>query len=119
MKSIFVTGAASGIGRATAQLFGGRGFAVGCWDVDVDGARTVAEALPNASHGRLDVTNEESWSAAIADFEASYGRMDVWRAAHGRSLHYIPQFDVSLLGRLSAVPAVTRTIMNFLAKRDG
>lgn len=77
MKSIFVTGAASGIGRASALLFGRRGFAVGCYDIDVDGARKVAEAIPNASHGRIDVANEESWTAAIADFESAYARMDV------------------------------------------
>ncbi|MFO0736094.1 MAG: SDR family oxidoreductase [Labilithrix sp.] len=77
MKTIFVTGAASGIGRATALLFGRRGFAVGCYDIDVDGARKVAEAIPNASHGRIDVSNEESWTAAVSDFEGAYGRMDV------------------------------------------
>lgn len=77
MKSIFVTGAASGIGRATALLFGGRGFAVGCWDIDVEGARAVAASIPSGSHGRIDVANEESWTAAIADFTSAYGRMDV------------------------------------------
>lgn len=78
MRAIFVTGAASGIGRATARLFGRRGFTVGCYDVDVEGARAVAEAIGAPSfHGRLDVTNEESWTTAVADFEAKTGRMDV------------------------------------------
>ena len=36
-KTIFVTGAASGIGKCTALLFGKRGWRVGCYDVDVDG----------------------------------------------------------------------------------
>ncbi|MBX3189050.1 MAG: SDR family oxidoreductase [Labilithrix sp.] len=67
-KTIFITGAASGIGAATARLFGARGYRVGCYDIDVDGARTVAEALPSASHGRVDVTSEESWKTAVADF---------------------------------------------------
>ena len=77
MKSIFVTGAASGIGRATALLFGRRGYSVGCYDIDVDGARKVAESMNSASHGRIDVSNEESWAAAVSDFESAYGRMDV------------------------------------------
>lgn len=77
MKSILVTGAASGIGRATALLFGRRGFAVGCYDIDVDGAQKVAEQIPNARHGRLDVANEESWAAALGDFETAYARLDV------------------------------------------
>lgn len=79
MKTIFVTGAASGIGKATALLFGRRGWFVGAYDVDVDGARRVAEDVgARSSHGRLDVTNGESWKSALADFEgASGGRMDV------------------------------------------
>ena len=83
MKAIFVTGAASGIGRATSMLFARRGFRVGCYDVDVEGVRKVAEEIDAAAgasltcHGRIDVTNEESWTAALADFDAHTRRMDV------------------------------------------
>jgi NAD(P)-dependent dehydrogenase (short-subunit alcohol dehydrogenase family) len=78
MRAIFVTGAASGIGRATAILFGRRGFKVGCYDVDVEGAQAVAREIGSeTSYGRIDVTNEESWAAAVADFESSVGRLDV------------------------------------------
>lgn len=78
-RSIFVTGAASGIGKAAALLFGQRGFFVGCYDVDVEGARRVAEAIgANACDGRIDVTSAESWQLAVADFEAHTSkRMDV------------------------------------------
>lgn len=77
-KTILVTGAASGIGRAAARLFGSRGFFVGCYDVDVEGARRVAEDVGSATHGRLDVTSEESWKTAVADFEtATSGRLHV------------------------------------------
>src|SRR5512140_2346878 len=54
-KTIFVTGAASGIGKATALLFGSKGWRVGCYDVDVEGARTVAAQLEGAAHGGADV----------------------------------------------------------------
>ena len=83
MKAIFVTGAASGIGRATSLLFARRGFRVGCYDIDVEGVRRVAEEVDAAAgmslacHGRIDVTNEESWGAALADFERHTHRMDV------------------------------------------
>lgn len=79
MKTIFVTGAASGIGKATALLFGRRGWFVGCYDVDVEGTRRVAEEIGHrASHGRVDVTNAESWRTALSDFESSGGgKMDV------------------------------------------
>lgn len=79
-KTLFVTGAASGIGKATARLFGQRGWRVGCYDIDVDGARTVAEAIGSsgsATHGRIDVTSEESWKTAIADFVGASARLDV------------------------------------------
>jgi NAD(P)-dependent dehydrogenase (short-subunit alcohol dehydrogenase family) len=79
MKTIFVTGAASGIGKASALLFGRRGWFVGCYDIDVDGARRVAAEIgTRASDGRVDVTNAESWKTALSDFEAvAGGRMDV------------------------------------------
>ncbi len=77
MRSILVTGAASGIGRATAIVFARRGFRVGCYDVDVEGASRVAATIGGAVHGRLDVTSEESWDAALADFEAHAHRLDV------------------------------------------
>jgi len=77
-KAIFVTGAASGIGRAAALLFGRRGYRVGCYDIDIEGAARIAAELPSASHGRLDVTREESWKTAVLDFASSSGeRIDV------------------------------------------
>jgi NAD(P)-dependent dehydrogenase (short-subunit alcohol dehydrogenase family) len=77
-KTIFVTGAASGIGKATSLLFGRKGWLVGCYDLDVDGARKVAEEIGKGTfHGRIDVTSEESWKAAIADFRGTSGTLDV------------------------------------------
>ncbi len=79
-KTLFVTGAASGIGKATALLFGERGWRVGCYDVDVDGAQRVAEAIRapgSAAHGRIDVTSEESWSTAVSDFVGHGAQLDV------------------------------------------
>lgn len=79
MKSIFVTGAASGIGRATALLFGRRGWFVGCYDVDLEGARrTKDEVGDHACHGLLDVRSAEGWRVAVSDFAGRAGeRMDV------------------------------------------
>jgi len=44
-KSIFVTGAASGIGRETALLFAERGWLVGLFDVNEKELRVVAETI--------------------------------------------------------------------------
>jgi NAD(P)-dependent dehydrogenase (short-subunit alcohol dehydrogenase family) len=79
-KTIFVTGAASGIGKQTALLFGRKGWKVGCYDVDVEGAQKVAEEIgKGTAYGRIDVTNEESWRTAVADFTGptQQGDLDV------------------------------------------
>lgn len=77
-KAIFITGAASGIGKATATLFSQRGWRVGCYDIDADGAQTVAQTLgPSCSHGHVDVTSEASWRSAIADFTSDTAELDV------------------------------------------
>ena len=75
-RSILITGAARGIGRATAELFLSRGWRVGMYDVD---AATVAEAAggrPLAVAGQLDVRDAEAWGRTLETFCAN-GRLDV------------------------------------------
>lgn len=79
-KSIFVTGAASGIGKATAKLFADRSWFVGVYDVNEDGlAETVKEiGEENCVSAKLDVRSREDWNAAIDAFgKATDGRMTV------------------------------------------
>lgn len=78
--SIFITGAASGIGKATAKLFASRGYFVGLYDVNVDGVRELAASLGDeaAIAGPLDVRDRDAWRTAIDAFGArTGGRMDV------------------------------------------
>lgn len=78
--AIFVTGAASGIGRACAELFARRGWFVGLYDLDADGVAALAAALGegNAAWGALDVGDPEAWEGALAHFWAHSGqRLDV------------------------------------------
>ena len=79
-KAILITGAASGIGRATAQLFAGHGWFVGCFDRDA-GALAGLKAELGAANGLfqpLDVTAHDDFRAAIAAFGAATGgQMDV------------------------------------------
>ena len=81
-KSIFITGAASGIGRSTAKLFSDRGWFVGLYDLNESGIRAVQDELDNASRcviGRMDVTDPGQWEHAVAAFTAATGgRMDVF-----------------------------------------
>ena len=78
-RSIFITGAASGIGRASARLFSSRGWFVGVYDLDAAGAERVATELgAGASHGGLDVTDLAAFRASVAHFGlASGGQMSV------------------------------------------
>ena len=71
-KSIFVTGAASGIGRETALLFAERGWLVGLFDVNEKELRVVAETIGESScrYQALDVTDPINYEQAI-DISAS------------------------------------------------
>lgn len=78
-KSIFITGAAAGIGRATALRFAAAGWRVGLYDVNVIGLKALASEIgPQAVIGKLDVTNDVAFAKALADFaELTDGRIDV------------------------------------------
>jgi NAD(P)-dependent dehydrogenase (short-subunit alcohol dehydrogenase family) len=78
--AIFVTGAASGIGRACAELFASRGWFVGLYDVNAEGVAELAASLGhgNTSSGELDVTDPDAWERALAHFWSCSGqRLDV------------------------------------------
>lgn len=79
-KAIFITGAASGIGRATAVHFAGQGWLAGLADIDEAGLAETAALLPvgHSSIHRLDVRDRAEWRMALADFtQKSGGRLDV------------------------------------------
>ncbi|MFA5939378.1 MAG: SDR family oxidoreductase [Sinimarinibacterium sp.] len=77
--AIFITGAAAGIGRATAELFVSRGWRVGLYDVDLEGVERLQVELGGSTvSGRLDVTDIGAVGRALEDFVAfSGGRLDV------------------------------------------
>ncbi|MEU1055918.1 SDR family oxidoreductase [Streptomyces sp. NPDC005876] len=66
-----VTGGASGIGRATAELLAERGATVAVLDLDCSGVRA-----PLLAH-RADVTDDASVRAAVAAAVAELGGLDV------------------------------------------
>jgi len=89
-KSIFITGAASGIGRATALLFAERGWFVGLFDVNEKELRVVAETIGESScrYQALDVTDPVRYEHAIKYFGEYTGRtMDVLFNCAGITSH--------------------------------
>jgi len=75
-KAIFITGAASGIGRATAGLFAARGWRVGLADVDARGLDEAAARLAGAATYVMDVRDRDAWTRSLDDFTGG-GRLDV------------------------------------------
>ena len=84
-----VTGAASGIGRATARLLASRGAHVVVSDLDLAGAEVVADELV-AEHGlrralavRADVTDEDAVAEMVRRTILAYGGLDILVASAG------------------------------------
>jgi NADP-dependent 3-hydroxy acid dehydrogenase YdfG len=78
--AIFITGAAAGIGRATAELFVSQGWFVGLYDVDEAGLRILTERFgdEHCITGRLDTTDAAAFTPLLEAFwNASGGRLDV------------------------------------------
>ncbi len=76
----FVTGAGSGIGRATAGLFANEGYSVAVVDMNADGGNETVEAIRqgggNASFFACDVSKDDSVSEAVSKAVETFGRLD-------------------------------------------
>ena len=80
MKTIFITGAAHGIGLATAMRFADQGWFVGLYDINEQALQILLQSgnFPRACGQVCDVTNAASVEAALAHFAAhTEGRMHV------------------------------------------
>jgi meso-butanediol dehydrogenase/(S,S)-butanediol dehydrogenase/diacetyl reductase len=81
-KSAIVTGAASGIGRASARRMGAEGAALVLADIDIDGAKSVADEI-HAAHGvaataiAFDAAIPASCRAMVDQSIAALGKLDI------------------------------------------
>jgi len=77
-KSVIVTGAGSGIGRATAIAFGKAGAKVAVADInEANAQKTAAEIGANAIALKIDVGDEAQCQAMVATTVEKFGGLDV------------------------------------------
>lgn len=125
-----ITGAASGMGRATALLFAGEGAAVAVADRDGDGcAAVVAEIEAAGGQARaypIDVADHDAIRSMIAAIGADFGRLDIIVNNAGVSSfaaldagdEYDAIWDRALVVMLTAHQRIIRAALPLLRQSD-
>lgn len=119
--TVLITGASTGIGRATAERFQREGWNVGATMRSPKDGQELS-ALSNVHVTRLDVTDQESISTAVAEVSERFGSIDalINNAGFGA---YGPleitssetirrQFDTNVIGLLEVTQAVIPVMRN-------
>lgn len=128
-RTALVTGAASGMGRATAHLFADEGARVAVADVDGDGASRVAAEIQGAGGDGLaltvDVSSEESVRAAVDAVVERFGGIDILVNNAGVSLpspidheSYRSAWERTLAVNLTAHTLLVRACLPHLLASD-
>ena len=126
-KTAVVTGAASGIGRATAEAFAQAGARVALGDINEEGGDAVAGAIcvrgGVADYARVDITDPASVDAFRKETLAKFGAIDIVAnvAGWGRTEPFVqntPEFwkkliDLNLVGTI----LVTRAFLDPMMER--
>ncbi|MCB1741943.1 MAG: glucose 1-dehydrogenase [Gammaproteobacteria bacterium] len=77
-KVALITGAASGLGKASAIRLAEEGASVVLTDINVEaGERLARDIGPGASFHELDTTSESGWDTVMAQLMSRHGRLDV------------------------------------------
>ena len=122
---VLVTGAASGMGRATARVFAAEGAIVAVTDFNGDGARAVADDITargqKATAWQLDVSSGDEIRNVVADIGATFGGIDIVINNAGISGvskidgdGYEALWERSIAILLTAHPRVIRAALPFL-----
>jgi NAD(P)-dependent dehydrogenase (short-subunit alcohol dehydrogenase family) len=96
-RAAIVTGAANGIGRATALRLAGEGAKVALWDVDQAKVDGVAETIHAAGGAALplvvDISKSDEVKAAVARTLRDFSRIDILVNNAGIGWHRHPRFQ--------------------------
>ena len=126
-STVLVTGAASGMGRATALLFAAEGANVAVTDVSADGSKAVAEEI-EASSGKakawqLDVADAKAIHTVVDDVAAHFGSLDIIVNNAGISVRvpiddpaYDEAWTKAIAIMLTAHPRIIRAALPHLRK---
>jgi 3-oxoacyl-[acyl-carrier protein] reductase len=125
--TVLVTGAASGMGRATARVFAAEGANVAVTDLTAEGTRTVADEI-TASGGRakawtLDVADRDAIDRVVNEVAAHFGGLDIIVNNAGISVRvaiddpgYEEAWAKGIAVMLTAHPRIIRAALPFLRK---
>ena len=128
-RGVIVTGAASGMGRATAHLFAQEGALVAVTDVNEAGVASVVEEIRKeggkAEGWRLDVLDGREIERVTKEVAERFGRIDILINNAGfvafRRIDaegYDAVWDRALAGLLTSQQRMIRAALPFLRKSD-
>lgn len=129
-KTMFITGAASGMGRATAHLFAREGAKVMATDMNEAGVNAVADEIREAGYSdiatfTLDVSDHDAIKAAVAATVEQFGGLDILinnagfaRLAHPSEDQYEDIWHDSVNVMLTAQQRLIRAALPLLMKTE-
>jgi 3-oxoacyl-[acyl-carrier protein] reductase len=128
-RAVLITGAASGMGRATAHLFAQEAATVAVTDINETGVASVVEEIKAAggtAHGwRLDVLDGAEIKRVVTEVAARFGRLDILinNAGFGGvspldNPEYEKVWDRSIAGLLTGQQRMIRAALPHLRKSD-